>query len=113
MKLYRTGDMIVGTRITGPSHNYLGLEFSEHGDTYIEDLAEQGYEGRVEADEVNRQIDQAVKDHASQTGEAAQRVRGIRFLSSDTPGNDAYYQLTIEMLRSLPVADDLELLGPT
>ena len=82
MRVSRSGDLFIATRITGPSHNFLGLDFRSEFENYSKDFAESDPSPKM-ADSVRRQVLSAI-DEANM---AAHELIGIQFDSTDTPSD--------------------------
>jgi hypothetical protein len=91
MQFVRDGDWYLATRITGPTHNLLGLRFGQpHGShPAIERSSVGGGSPIIEADDVLKQVLDGLSDANTKLG-TDYRVAAIRFITDDTPSSSAY-----------------------
>ena len=102
MRVLKNGDVFLATRITGPTHNMLALDFTAGRDSYVKDLADTDgppdFAAKVE-DQVLRGFDEL--------GVAREELVGIQFDGGDTPSDSAYYELTAAILKARANGEDV------
>lgn len=111
MKVLRHNDLLVATRISGPAHNLLGLDFTADLAPYERDLAGDTPEPQVDIETVRRQVQTAMEAYVGQHGIAPQ-LMGIQYLSTDTPSDTVYALLATEILGCLSRLDELDTFEP-
>lgn len=86
-------------RITGPTHNYLGLAFSDvpvGSVRMIANMAEDGKK-RLDADAVLQQVIAAQAFYRKSHGEAV-HIAAVEYVPGDTPPAERYFALTLAIL---------------
>jgi hypothetical protein len=93
MQFTRFGTYYRVSRITGPTHNLLGIEFGQDAnsaDTFVEILHVAGdSESRLSIDDVRQKVLQGVKEANEQLG-TSYVVTRMQFVSGDSPPADIY-----------------------
>ena len=91
MQFSRDGDWYQVARITGPTHNMLGLKLCEPQATrpIIEAISAVEEARVVDPDDVQRQVLEGVSQANAQLGTNFQ-VAAIRFITTDTPSSSIY-----------------------
>ena len=88
MHFWKKGEMYMISRITGPQHNLLGLEFwpsGAKGEIVVEEVHISGEEvARLEAAAVKDRVRRGV-DEANRMYGTSLQVRRMQFVPSDTP----------------------------
>jgi hypothetical protein len=112
MKLFRHGKLVVATHISGPTRNFLGLDFADDGHRYERDLASESSADPVNVESVRQQVSLAVQEYLSAYG-VDPGVTGILYVSSDTPSDSVYRMMASEILERLSGLDDLDTFEPT
>ena len=94
MQFSRDGDWYQVIRITGPSHNLLALKLGEPGSPVpiVERLSVSNEAPTIDADDVQRQVLEGVREANAQLG-ADYQVASIRFVTTDTPSPSIYRSL--------------------
>jgi hypothetical protein len=95
----------LATRATGPTHNYLALEFSESLPTSVKvEVLDTGPSLGCCASDVENEIVEAVLstvlDLASELG-SVKRLKTIRYVKNDSPNLEAYIILTTKIFRHM------------
>ena len=111
MHVLKHGRLLVATRISGPSHNFLGLDFDNDRTPYEQDLADPSKAGAVSATSVLDQVAEAVDAH-QQNHDVRLHPIGIVYLSTDTPTTTAYRELAAEILAAVSHMDTLDTFEP-
>ena len=88
MRVLQNGDVFLATRITGPSHNMLALDFTHDRTAYMKNLAELP-EGAVTAESVREQVLSAFDE----VGVPREDLVGVQFDATDTPSDSVYVEL--------------------
>ncbi len=102
MQFSRDGDWYQVIRITGPSHNLLGLKFGEPDSPQpvVERLSVSNEASVIEADDVKRQVLEGLSEANAQLGTEYQ-VAAIRFVTTDTPSSNIYSSLARILVEQL------------
>jgi hypothetical protein len=103
MQFIFDGKAYKAIKITGPTHNLLGLVFDNNGDNDIEVLALGQMKDREKAispSDVKNQVFSGLKE-ANHAFKVNYRVKQIQFIPSDTPSANVYKELTIEIIKRL------------
>ena len=111
MSVVRNGDLYIATRITGPTANVLGLDFSTGREPYVRDFSEPEAPSPA-IDSIRRQVVEVLR--AAGVDEAD--LVGIQFDSQDSPSESVYGELTRQILesrRSHEHADSSDRMWPT
>lgn len=111
MSVLRHNQLFVATRVTGPQHNLLGLDFTDDLAPYARDLSSGEGDKRIDIENVREQVNAAAIEFASEHGPLPV-VAGIHYLSSDTPSDTAYHVLAMEIFGSLSRIDELDTFEP-
>lgn len=103
MKVVEHDGIFKASRIAGPKHNYLGLQFSKE-DSEIRVIARKaatsdvGVAEEVAADEVVKIVKETVKREVK-LSERQLYVSCIEYVPTDTPDAQAYEDLTVAIVR--------------
>ena len=100
MQFVREGGLFKVVRVTGPTHNYLGLAFRDQEDAEVEiDVMDirPGEPTRLKADEVKAEVLAGV-DAANRSLGTSYRVRRIQFVRSDSPPVEIYRHLAVKLV---------------
>ncbi len=108
MKVLRNGDTFLATRVTGPSHNLLGLDFTAGLDMYVKDLGQSGPPS-VDQGSVVKQVTRAL----AELGVDAAELTGIQFNAQDTPSDVVYYEMAKVIIQHRRNGDVLDEFVPT
>jgi hypothetical protein len=102
MNFSRNGDWYQVSRITGPSHNFLGLKFGESSASppVVEFSSVGTGAEEIEADDVQRQVLEGLYEANAQLG-TAYHIAAIRFVTTDTPSLSIYRSLTRSLIEWL------------
>jgi len=102
MQFSRDGDWYQVIRITGPSHNLLAIQLGEPGaaEVVVERLSVSNEAPEIEADDVQRQVLDGVKEANAQLG-TRYHVAAIRFVTTDTPSPGVYRSLAKTIVEQL------------
>lgn len=101
MHFTKTKDCYRVARITGPSHNLLGLRFTDESvNAELVDLAPQGQGTRLSAAAVEQAVMRGV-EKANADFSASYRVARIEFVGSDTPRAEVYESLAYAIVERL------------
>lgn len=103
MQFFYDGRVYRVVRITGPSHNLLGIQFSEiaEGSPVVHDLWDgDPTRALIAAGDVEQQVLSAVEETNSEFN-VDYRVQMIQFVSSDTPSSTVYRDLARELLERI------------
>ena len=95
------------SRITGPTHNFLGIRLGDGGNP-VEVVAlpvKQGEPQRVEKDDVLKQVLAGLRDINSELDKEYQASE-VFFLPSDTPSGSVYKFLTVELIKRIEEGGD-------
>ena len=96
MSVVQKGDLYIATRVTGPTHNFLGLDFARDLEEYTRDLADSPAETTELIDSIRRQVGQVLCEAQLDASDLC----GIQFDSGDTPSDSVYVELTREILEA-------------
>ena len=103
MRVLKNDDVFLATRITGPTHNMLALDFTAGRDAYVKDLADTDgppdFAANVE-DQVLRGLDDL--------GVVRDELVGIQFDGGDAPSDSAYYELATVILKTRASGEEVE-----
>ena len=89
------------SRITGPTHNKLGLKFGQSkGSPTIETLSVDDGEATIVTDVVQQQVLQGVAEANAEFG-TDYHVAAIRYVVNDTPSSSVYRLLARSLIRHL------------
>ena len=90
------------SRITGPTHNKLGLKFGEGEGSQptIEALSVGDGEAKIVAEVVQQQVLEGVAE-ANAEFATDYHVAAIRYVINDTPSSSVYRMLAISLIRQL------------
>lgn len=102
MKVVEHEGLFKASRIAGPKHNYLGIQFSKE-DSEIRVIArtaasDVGVAEEVEADEVVKIVKETVKREVK-VSERQLYVSCIEYVPTDTPDAQAYEDLAAAIVR--------------
>jgi hypothetical protein len=95
MRVFRDGEILKGTKISGPYHNYLGLLFAAGGipqEVKLEAVRLHSDEGRpeaVNAEELRAVVCAAVEEVNRERG-AALCLQKIQYVPTDSPRFETY-----------------------
>ena len=89
------------SRITGPTHNKLGLKFGQsEGLPTIEALSVGDGEAKIVAEVVQQQVLEGVAEANAEFG-TDYHVAAIRYVVTDTPSSSVYRMMAISLIRQL------------
>ena len=104
MKFFQKGDIYQVVRITGPTHNVLGIALAddrESAEITVNELSLSGQEIRyLDATAVRDSVMSGVKEGNARFG-TAYRVGRIEFCPSDSPPDDVYRFLAASIIERL------------
>lgn len=112
MRLLRHGELVVATHVSGPTRNFLGLDFADDVSPYERDLADMSTADPVSIESVRQQISLAVEQHTMRGG-ADPGIVGVLYLSTDTPSDSTYFAMASEILENLSNLDELDTFEPS
>lgn len=94
MQFSRDGEWYQVVRITGPTHNLLGLKLGglDSPEPIVEPLSVSHEAPVIDAEDVQRQVLEGVTEANAQLGTDYQ-VKAIRFVRTDTPSSSIYRSL--------------------
>ena len=95
------------SRITGPTHNFLGIRLGDNSNS-VEVSAlpvKQGEAQRVEKNDVLKQVLAGLQDINSELAKGYS-VSEVFFVPSDTPSSSVYKLLTIELIKRIDEGGD-------
>jgi hypothetical protein len=103
MQFVQRGNLLIATRITGPSHNFLGVELAPPGVIGSVPRAEavdspSGCEGTVAAESILDWVTEGLAQVNSELG-ASYRLSRLQFVSTDTPHPHAYRMLIVAIIK--------------
>ena len=113
MQVSRRGEFYVVSRITGPTHNFLGLRFGGVGDCILsQKWVQSNFQQCVEPELVRREVLAAVAE-ANAKWSTNYTVAEVEFVGDDTPIYRAYRMLAnlliermhSDLLSSEPTSD--------
>jgi hypothetical protein len=111
MQFIKRGDCLTVVRITGPSHNILGLELrsdSTHSSITVASLKESTRPNSLSPEDVKKNVLLGVAEANHQLG-TAYFVKRIEFIPDDSPPAKIYYALAKSIIERLvanePFAD--------
>jgi hypothetical protein len=106
MHFSRDNDWYQVSRITGPTHNKLGLKFGEGEDSQptIEALSVDHGEATIVADVVQQQVLEGVAEANAEFG-TDYHVAAIRYVVNDTPPSSVYRILARYLIGHLTQQD--------
>ena len=107
VSVLKNGDVFLATRITGPTHNMLALDFTAGRDSYVKDLADTDCSPDFAA-----KVEEQVLRGFDELGVARDELVGIQFNGGDTPSDSAYYELATAILKTRASGDEVEQFVP-
>lgn len=103
MQYIYNGEIYKIVRVTGPSHNLLGISFGDIADLSlnVEDLSvkTEGKEG-ILASNVQKQVISGINEINNELGTNF-IAKKIQFMSSDTPSSTIYKELSKELVKRI------------
>jgi hypothetical protein len=93
-------------RISGPTHNLLGLAFGDCENCPLEvvPLKKKDDDDGIDADDVREQVLSGIQEINEELG-VNYKVRKIQFVPSDTSSRTVYKELTKEIVRKIEEGD--------
>lgn len=103
MKFYTDGSIFKAISISGPTHNYLGLGFSNDASNEVAVDAislNDGEPQKLDVARVRRLVEHGV-DEANRNLAASYRLKLIQFILSDSPPEEIYYELAARIVERM------------
>lgn len=106
MRFFRDGEWHQVARITGPTHNLLGLKLGGSGEAVpaVEALTHRGEGGALDSEQVVRQVLDGVSEVNAQLN-TAYSVRAVRYVTSDTASKEVYRLLAKVLIEHVHRSD--------
>ncbi len=112
MQFTYDGEIYKVFRITGPSHNLLGISFGNTGTVTakIEPLRINGDKNEsIHESNVQEQVLSGINEINDELG-TDYKVKRIQFISSDTPSKNIYKELSKELVRQIERKGEFKLI---
>lgn len=108
MRLLRSGNVFIATRTTGPTQNFLGLDFTERSSKYTKDLADCS-DPAIQIDSVQSQVAAALGELEVDTTS----LSGIQYVGTDSPSDTVYYELAKAIIEHRQLGTELDEFSPS
>ncbi len=110
MQYFKDHNLYKVVRVTGPTHNYLGVSFGAPGidEVAVEPLKKSGEAGEsVDEDELVQAVAAGVR-LANATFGTSYQVAGIQYIPADAAMFDVYSMLANKIVERMQLADEYD-----